>query len=110
MGFNTWEIEMNSPGGQQSEVHDVTGDASTSPTAETDEQGTRGTKSAPGPHTPVEELVVPVEPHGMHIIKDETDAGGPLVIVSDDPELNPPKVPVEPFPTLGTPQIDPPVK
>lgn len=94
---------------QQSEAHEVTGDASTSPVSDGDEQSTKNFKSAPGPHAPVEELIVPVEPHGMHIVKDETDSGGPLVIVSDDPELNPPKVPIEPFPALGTPQIDPPV-
>jgi len=98
---------MNSPDEQESEVHEVTGDSSSSPQNAGDEASTKSASDRPSIHAPVEELVVPVAPHGMKIVKDETDVGGPLVIVSDDPELNPPKVPIDPFPTDGTPQIDP---
>lgn len=48
--------------------------------------------------------------HHTIIIRDDTDDGGPLVIVSDDPDLNPPRASQNPFPTDGTPEIDPPVE
>lgn len=96
---------------QKSEVHESTDDASTSPVAGAQTratprqdgaaQGASGSRSAP--------VRVP-EPADAHIVSDETDNGGPLVIESDNPELNPPHVPVDPFPTDRTPEIDPPVK
>jgi len=103
---------MNSPDEQQSEVHESTADASTSPTAAGDEAATRqaGSSSQRSIHVPTDQMRVP-EPMaaGTRIVSDETDSGGPLVIVSNDPELNPPHVPSDPFPTDGTPQIDPPI-
>jgi len=93
---------------QKSEVHQATGDASTSPTATDDELATRrsGEETAPWD----ESKLVPEPPINATIVKDDTDAGGPLVIQSDDPDLNPPRPPVDPFPTLGTPEIDLPIK
>jgi len=98
------------PDEQQSEVHEVTADAAIKPIAEEDEITTKHIVSDRPLHVPVDQMRIP-EPmsSGTHIVSDETDFGGPLVIVSDDPELNPPKVPIDPFPTDGTPQIDPPV-
>jgi hypothetical protein len=87
---------------QKSEVHATTADASTSPAAG---------------NVPVAvEIVASARPH-LHlsppahteIVRDDTDVGGPLVITSDDPDLNPPRVPIDPFPTDATPEIDPPV-
>jgi len=48
--------------------------------------------------------------HHTIIIRDDTDDGGPLVIVSDDPDLNPPRASQNPFPTDGTPEIGSPVE
>ena len=61
----------------------------------------RSATVAPVSHGPVKDV---------HIIDDLTDEGGPLVIESSDPDLNPPHVPIIPFPTEGTPEIDPKVK
>jgi hypothetical protein len=96
---------QNSTDTQQSEVHTTTGDASTSPTGEGDATTTRG-QSTPPTDSP---KLNPEPPSDVHIIRDETDVGGPLVIESTDPDLNPPHPPIDPFPTDGTPQIDPPV-
>lgn len=90
---------------QKSEVHSTTADASTSPTGGGDAATTRGQSTRPT-DTP---KLSPDPPIDVHIIRDETDVGGPLVIESADPDLNPPHPPVDPFPTDGTPQIDPPV-
>jgi hypothetical protein len=91
---------------QKSEVHDATDDAATSPAATREPQG-----GAEKLHAPQGE----VRPASVHlndatIIRDDTDDGGPLVIKTDDPDLNPPRVPVDPFPTDATPEIDPPVE
>jgi hypothetical protein len=90
---------------QQSEAHESTADAGTSPTADGDEQTTRQTPGTPSPQSPKLQPEPPTP--GTRIVRDETDVGGPLVIESDDPDLNPPKAPVDPFPTLGTPEVDP---
>jgi hypothetical protein len=52
----------------------------------------------------------PEPPTDITILEDDTDEGGPLIITSNDPDLNPPHVPIDPFPTGGTPEFDPPVK
>jgi hypothetical protein len=100
------------PQTQKSEVHATTGDASTSPTGGGDIDTTR---TAPVDRTragadPDQPRVAPVPPTDVHVVRDETDDGGPLVIQSNDPDLNPPRVPIDPFPTERTPEIDPPVK
>lgn len=97
---------MDSEQEQKSEVHGVTGDASTSPANESDTATTQG-RSTRLPETP---KLQPEPPSDMKIVQDDTDAGGPLVIKSTDPDLNPPQAPIDPFPTHGTPQIDPPVE
>ena len=91
---------------QKSEVHESTGDASSSPVG-----GSKKPNDKP-PHAP-SDIKAPVGPPvsgHTEIIRDDTDVGGPLVITSDDPDLNPPRVPIDPFPTDGTPEIDPPVE
>jgi hypothetical protein len=93
---------------QKSEVHESTADASTSPTGGRDQEATRRAESGRSPDDDAPK--VPLDPPEVRIVKDETDDGGPLVVESDDPDLNPPRVPVDPFPTLGKPEIDPPVK
>ncbi|MGN6625841.1 MAG: hypothetical protein ACTHLN_04410 [Tepidisphaeraceae bacterium] len=99
---------MSSSDAQKSELHESTADASTSPTAPGDER----TTIADTPHAhapwPTDRVVAP-RVSGVRIIQDDTDEGGPLVVESDDPALNPPRVPSEPFPTDRTPEIDPPV-
>jgi hypothetical protein len=91
---------------QKSEVHEATADAESSPTAAGDAATTRivvyrEISAAPVSAGPVQD---------MHIIDDQTDDGGPLIIESADPELNPPHAPIVEFPTDGTPEIDPVVK
>jgi hypothetical protein len=86
---------------KQSSVDDTSGNASASGDPTTSQPGTPGPKSPkihPDPPSP-----------RTRIVRDDTDVGGPLVIESDDPDLNPPQAPIDPFPTNGTPQIDPPV-
>ena len=97
---------------QKSEVHESTADASTSPTGGGDQDATRGAPpdragAAADDRNP---KLNPAPPTDVHIIRDETDDGGPLVIESTDPDLNPPRVPQNPFPTERKPEIDPPVK
>jgi hypothetical protein len=92
---------------QKSEVHESTADASTSPTGGADQEITRATPAADDRRNP---KLNPEPPTDVHIIRDETDDGGPLVIESSDPDLNPPRVPQNPFPTEGKPEIDPPVR
>lgn len=93
---------------QKSEVHAATADASTSPTADGDAETTRSTGHgrAPSSGKPLN----PTAPADLTIVRDDTDVGGPLVIETDEPTLNPPRVPTDPFPTDRTPEIDPPVK
>lgn len=110
---------MTSSDAQKSEVHYATADADGSPTAEGDAADTREmTKNdrhpdakhrdpASAEHPP--RMPSPLTP-GTHIVRDDTDVGGPLVVESDDPELSPPHVPIDPFPTERTPEIDPPVE
>jgi hypothetical protein len=90
---------------QQSEVHRTTADAEASPTSDDNAQspGPAGEK-VPWNSTPraAEPLTT-----GTQVVSDDTDVGGPLIIKSDDPDLNPPAVPVDPFPTDRTPEIDP---
>ncbi|HYE17257.1 MAG TPA: hypothetical protein VEA69_02375 [Tepidisphaeraceae bacterium] len=105
---------------QKSEVHESTADASTSPTGAHDQETTRRQKhDDPGVrydqpddrgrlHHPGE---VPRQPlTDAEIVSDQTDDGGPLVIRSADPDLNPPRTPKDPFPTDRKPEIDPPIK
>jgi hypothetical protein len=108
----------NSQETQKSDIHESTGDASTTPTGGGDQDATLRAPSAPGPHYdspddrgrlhhPGE---VPRKPlTDATIVSDETDDAGPLVIRSTDPDLNPPQAPTDPFPTDRKPEIDPPV-
>ena len=102
----------SNPQTQKSEVHATTGDASTSPTGGGDVETTRTgpvdrARSGSDPDHP---RVAPVPPQDVHVVSDETDVGGPLVIESSDPDLNPPRAPINPFPTDRKPEIDPPVR
>ncbi|HEX8325449.1 MAG TPA: hypothetical protein VF595_16215 [Tepidisphaeraceae bacterium] len=98
---------MPSEDAQKSEVHAATGDASTSPTAAGDAETTRPTGHGKAPADPNPRN--PVGPD-VRVIRDDTDSGGPLVVESSEPELNPPRVRSDPFPTERKPEIDPPVK
>ena len=91
---------------QKSEVHDATDDAESSPASTGGTQAAGGHLRAPRGTVRISD----VEMSEATIISDETDNGGPLVIKSADPDLNPPRVPIDPFPSDGTPQIDPPVE
>jgi hypothetical protein len=95
---------------QKSEVHESTADASTSPTGGADQEATRGGTAERAGAGDRESKLNPAPPTDVHIVRDETDDGGPLVIESGDPDLNPPRVPQNPFPTEGKPEIDPPVR
>lgn len=91
---------------QKSEVHETTDDASSSP-AGTGEPQAGGAKL----HAPRGAVrISDIEMSETTIVRDETDVGGPLVIKSSDPDLNPPRVPTDPFPTDRKPEIDPPVE
>lgn len=99
---------MNPSNAQKSEIHEATADASTSPAAEGDVILTHAvTHAKQGSHAHYEPRPLPAD---THIVRDETDSGGPLVIESSDPALNPPRPSFDPFPTDGTPQIDGSVK
>lgn len=93
---------------QKSEIHERTGDAGSSPTNPGDTDTTRRRGTDPSHHAPSQHEPTPLSPD-TNVISDETDYGGPLVIESNDPDLNPPKVPIDPFPTERKPEIDPPV-
>jgi hypothetical protein len=92
---------------QKSEVHTSTADASSSPVASGDQEMTKGAvrpqRSSDQPQWPLESIGA-----GTKVVKDDTDEGGPLVVKSDDPRLNPPVAPRDPFPTERKPEIDPP--
>ena len=93
---------------QKSEVHATTADASSSPAAAGDQDTTRsqthpGQTAASQFHRPIDPM-----PPGTQVVRDDTDDGGPLAVKSDDPDLNPPRVTKDPFPTERTPEIDPP--
>jgi hypothetical protein len=102
---------MATSNAQKSEVHATTGDAVGSPVAAGDQETTRQQQAYPGrmagdqPKRPLDPL-----PQGTQIVRDDTDAGGPLVVKSEDSDLNPPRVTKDPFPTERKPEIDPPVK
>ena len=99
---------MSSADAQKSEVHAATADAETSPTAAGDRDTTvRATGHGKAPADPN-----PRNPTGpdVRVLRDDTDSGGPLVVQTDDPDLNPPRVPIVEFPTDRKPEIDPPVK
>jgi hypothetical protein len=93
---------------QKSEVHEATADASSRPTNVEDSETTRKVSHATAPWDG--NKLDPDPPVDTRIVRDDTDAGGPLVVESSDPDLNPPKAPIDPFPTERTPEIDPPVK
>src|SRR5438552_533385 len=96
---------MSSSDAQKSEVHDTTADAASSPTSPGDQATTKASgtdKTRPTPKMKADDLSP-----GTRIIRDETSDGGPLVVESDDPDLNPPRTPKDPFPTERTPEIDP---
>ena len=99
---------MSSADAQKSEVHAATADADSSPTA----AGDRATTKQSTGHGRAPADPNPRNPTGpaVRVVADDTDNGGPLVIQSDDPALSPPRVPSDPFPTDGTPEIDPPVE
>ena len=67
-----------------------------------------GTTKPAMPHGPIRPSDVQLS--DVTIVRDDTDVGGPLVIVSDDPALDTRGLPADPFPTDGTPEIDPPVE
>lgn len=94
---------------QRSEVHETTGDASAAPAAGGDEQATRDFpgRTEASDRVPTLPLEVPID---VRVVRDDTDAGGPLVIESGDPDLNPPRTPKDPFPTDRTPEVDPPLR
>lgn len=94
---------------QKSEVHDVTADASTSPTADADESTTVNVTG--GGRSPHDKVIVPeVHLNDVEIVSDDSDNGGPIVIKSDDPDLQHVEAPIDPIPTERSPEIDPPVK
>jgi hypothetical protein len=99
---------MSSSDAQKSEVHDTTADADASPTSSGDQATTRKSGTDKSRETPKRELEG-LSP-GTRIVRDDTSDGGPLVVESNDPDLNPPRTPKDPFPTERTPEIDPPVK
>lgn len=99
---------MSRSDAQKSETHTSTGDADSSPTSTGDRATTRqsGTdKSHPTPKRQLEGLSP-----DTRIVRDDTSDGGPLVIESNDPDLNPPRTPKDPIPTERKPEIDPPVE
>jgi hypothetical protein len=100
---------MSASEAQKSEVHATTADATGSPAAAGDQETTQG-QTHPGQTagSPLRRPIDPMPP-GTHVVRDDTDAGGPLVVKSDDPDLSPPRVTKDPFPTERTPEIDPPV-
>ena len=97
---------------QKSEVHAMTGDASGSPAGDdgVGERAVRVDPDRPGQADAGRDKwsVEPLQGQ-TRVVRDDTDAGGPLVIQSDDPDLNPPRVPQDPLPTERMPEIDPPV-
>lgn len=97
---------MTSSDAQKSEVHAATADADSSPTRDAD-LSTRGSMHRTGWTEPPRQPT-PLSP-GTHVVRDETGVGGPLIVESDDPDLSPPHVPIDPFPTERKPEIDPPV-
>lgn len=99
---------MTMPDAQKSEVHATSADASTSPTARGDADATRPAV-APSPQSPKRDFD-PLQ-GDLRVVSDDTDAGGPLVIESDDPGLQHIDLPKEEFPqTDRTPEIDPPIE
>lgn len=92
---------------QKSEVHETTDDAESGPVAAGGEVQ-RGAAKPAMPHGDIRPTSVTLS--DATIVRDDTDVGGPLVIQSDDPDLNPPRVPAPEFPTDGTPEFDPPVE
>ena len=92
---------------QKSEVHASTGDASTSPLAAGDTQTTRSVARTGSPDDRPQWPLEPM-PAETQVVRDDTDEGGPLIVKSSDPNLNPPSVPRDPFPTERTPEFDPP--
>lgn len=99
---------MSESEAQKSEVHEASEDARAGGRAPGDRQSVDATSH---PDNAPEPLRRPLDPPlgGIHVIRDDTDAGGPLVIQTEDPNLNPPQVPQDPFPTDRKPEIDPPV-
>lgn len=89
---------------QKSEIHESTADASTSPTAGGDQQATRQGAKGGDDRVPAGAKVPLERPADVRILGDETDAGGPLRIETDDPDLEPRQT----FPTERGPQARPP--
>jgi hypothetical protein len=99
---------MSTSDAQKSEVHDTTADADSSPNSRGDRATTRNSGTAKATDTPKRQIEG-LSPE-TRIVRDDTSDGGPLVVESNDPDLNPPRIPKVPFPTEGKPEIDPPVK
>lgn len=99
---------MSQSDAQKSEVHESSADAGDGERAAGDRQAVN---AAAGAEKTPDRLRRPLDPPlgGIQVIRDDTDAGGPLVIQTDDPNLNPPQVPQDPFPTDRKPEVDPPV-
>lgn len=109
MATNQTSNTFDSAAAQKSEVHATTADAEGSRTSDGDEAST--VHSSHERHAPHGEHYPSSPPSAdTHVVRDDTDAGGPLVIESSDPDLNPPRVPIDPFPTDRKPEIDLPVK
>ena len=98
--------EPNKVEPQKSEIHEATDDAASSPTYTGEPQEGHARLHAPRGTVRVSDVHL----NEATIVRDDTDVGGPLVIKSADPDLNPPRVPIDPFPTDGKPEIDPPVE
>ena len=100
---------MSASDAQKTEVHATTADAAGSPAAAGDQDTTRS--EAHPRQAAAHQTRRPIDPMlpGTQVVRDDTDDGGPLVVKSDDPDLNPPRVTKDPFPTERKPEIDPPV-
>jgi hypothetical protein len=91
---------MASSDAQKSEVHESTADASSSPTARGDQKATKDAAGTADDRVPHGQPIPLERPDNVRIVSDETDAGGPLVIETDDPDV----VPKQTFPTERGPQ------
>jgi hypothetical protein len=99
---------MSDEDAQKSEVHATTANASTAPTAEGEAETTRAKRNEHAPSAQPRDL--PGIKGGARVIEDQTDAGGPLVVETDDPDMQTLDLPKDEFPTERKPEIDPPVK
>jgi hypothetical protein len=88
------------PDPQKSEVHSTTADAADTP-------GDRGGELNRGPKAPAGEKREATVTEA-HVVRDDTEDGGPLVIESDDPGLQHIELRGESDAGQRTPEVDPP--